>query len=272
MTQSPKGTAFVTGASSGIGAVYADRLARRGYDLVLVARNAERLEALATRLRTETGRTVEVLPADLADPAQLAQVTARIAADPAPALLVNNAGIALDGTLADTPAQDVAKLIALNVTAPTLLAQAALRAFKSSGSDNQHGGGIINIASVLALAPELLDGVYSGSKAFLLNLTQGLAHELGPDSPIRVQAVLPGITRTEIWERSGKDVDQFPADRVMGVDDLVDAALAGFDQGETVTIPPLQDDAGWTALQEARLALAPQLSRREVAPRYRAEA
>jgi short-subunit dehydrogenase len=264
MTQSPKGTAFVTGASSGIGAVYADRLARRGYDLVLVARNAERLEALATRLRTETGRTVEVLPADLADPAQLAQVTARIAADPAPALLVNNAGIALEGTLTDTPAQDVAKLIALNVTAPTLLAQAALRAFKSSGS-----GGIINIASVLALAPELLDGVYSGSKAFLLNLTQGLAHELGPDSPIRVQAVLPGITRTEIWERSGKDVDQFPADRVMGVDDLVDAALTGFDQGETVSIPPLQDDAGWTALQEARLALAPQLSHREVAPRYR---
>jgi short-subunit dehydrogenase len=266
MTQTNKGIALVTGASSGIGAVYADRLAKRGHDLILVARNVERLDALASRLREETGRTVEVLAADLSDPAALAKVTTRIEAEPALSLLVNNAGVALDGTLETAPAQEIAKLIAINVTAPTLLAQAALHTFKANGTS----GGIIGIASVLALAPEMLDGVYSGSKAFLLNLTQGLAHELGSDSPIRVQAVLPGATLTEIWERSGKDVKAFPADWVMKVDDLVDAALVGFDLGETVTIPPLQDEAGWTAMQDARLALAPHLSRRDVAPRYRA--
>lgn len=271
MTQQIKGTALVTGASTGIGAVYADRLAKRGHDLILVARDVARLEALAVRLRQETGRTVDILPADLTDTAQIAQVAARIVAEPHLSLLVNNAGVALDGTLQTASTEQVARLITLNVTAPTLLAQAALRAFnKSSGRRN--GGGIINIASVLALAPEILEGVYSGSKAFLLNLTQGLAHELGPDSRVRVQAVLPGATRTEIWERSGKDVDSFPEDWVMDAGDLVDAALLGFDRGETVTIPPLADEAGWTALQDARLALQPQLSRRDVAPRYRAAA
>jgi short-subunit dehydrogenase len=265
-----QGTALVTGASSGIGAVYADRLARRGHDLILVARNAAQLEALASRLRAEFGRSVDVLPADLTDPAQLATVAERITAEGNLTLLVNNAGIALDGTLATTSAREVSKLIALNVTAPALLAQAALKAFQSKGAGQSKGAaGIINIASVLALAPEIMEGVYSGSKAFLLNLTQGLAHELGPDSAIRVQAVLPGATRTEIWERSGKDINAFPADWVMAVDDLVDAALLGFDRGETVTIPPLADEAGWTALNDARLALAPKLSRRDVAPRYR---
>jgi short-subunit dehydrogenase len=262
-----RGTALVTGASSGIGAVYAHRLAKRGYDLILVARSVERLDALAARLREQTGRSVEVLPADLSEPAQLATVAQRIAACADLTLLVNNAGVALDGTLATAPAEQVARLIALNVTAPTLLAQAALTAFKA-----RDAGGIVNISSVLALAPEIMEGVYSGSKAFLLNLTQGLVHELGAGSAIRVQAVLPGATRTEIWERSGKDVDNFPADWVMAVDDLVDAALLGFDRGETVTIPPLADETGWTALNEARLALAPQLSRREVAPRYRTTA
>jgi len=266
MTQH-KGTAIVTGASSGIGAIYADRLAKRGHDLTLVARNAERLDALATRLRQETGRKVEVLPADLADPTQISTVVARIEAQDDLALLVNNAGVALEGTLATASATAVSNLIALNVAAPTLLAHAAIRTFKASGE-----GGIINIASVLALAPEIMDGVYSGSKAFLLTLTQGLAHELGADNRIRVQAVLPGATRTEIWERSGQDIDAFPTDWVMAADDLVDAALLGFDRGETITIPPLADEDRWIALNDARLALAPELSRREVAPRYRSAA
>lgn len=263
MTQQIQGTALVTGASTGIGAVYADRLARRGHDLILVARDVARLETLAARLRAETGRSVAVLPADLTDPAQIAAVAARIGGEPGLSLLVNNAGIALDGTLETARSEDVSRLITLNVTAPTLLAQAAVRAFR------QRGGGIINLSSVLALAPEIADGVYSGSKAFILALTQGLARELGADSGVRVQAVLPGATRTEIWERSGKDVDHFPEGWVMEAGDLVDAALAGFDRGETVTIPPLADEAGWTALNDARLALGPLLSRRDVAPRYR---
>jgi short-subunit dehydrogenase len=259
-------TALVTGASTGIGAVYADRLARRGYDLILVARDAARLEALATRLRAETGRSVTVLPADLTDRADVATVEARLASDASITLLVNNAGMSLTGTLLDSEVASVERLIALNVTAVTLLAGAAAKAFAARGA-----GAIINLASVLALAPEQFDGVYSGSKAFVLNLSQSLANLLEPKG-VRVQAVLPGATRTEIWERSGKDIDAFPAEMVMDVDDLVDAALAGFDQGETVTIPPLADESLWQALTQARLAMAPHLSRRDVAQRYRAPA
>lgn len=260
------GTALITGASTGIGAIYADRLARRGHDLVLVARDVTRLEALAARLRSETGAHVDVLPADLSDRSQLAKVEARIASDETLTLLVNNAGISLEGTLIDTPAVTIEHLIAINVTAPTLLAGAAVRAFAPRGA-----GGIINLSSVLALAPEMFDGTYSATKAFMLNLTQGLAKEVA-DKGIRVQAVLPGATRTEIWARSGKDIDSFPAEWVMDASDLVDAALLGFDRGETVTIPPLADEAKWHAMQEARLAMASELSRRDVAPRYRVSA
>jgi short-subunit dehydrogenase len=258
-----QGIALITGASSGIGAVYADRLAKRGYDLILVARDTGRMETLATRLRAETGRTIEVLAADLTDTAQLATVAQRLSDDPAISLLVNNAGMSLNGSLLENGPEQIGRLIALNITAPTLLASAAGKAFLA-----RKAGGIINIASVLALAPEMFDGVYSGTKAFLLNLTLGLAKQVEPEG-VRVQAVLPGATRTEIWERSGKDINAFPVEMVMEVDDLVDAALVGFDKGETVTIPPLADEAQWDAYQAARLAMAPGLSRREVAARYR---
>jgi short-subunit dehydrogenase len=254
------GTALITGASAGIGATYADRLARRGHPLVLVARDAARLEALAERLRSETGVTVEVLPADLTVEADIAKVEARLGVGDI-ALLVNNAGMALTGGILDNGPVELTRLIALNVTAPTRLASAAGKAFGS-------GGAIVNIASVLALAPEMFDGVYSGTKAFLLNLSQSLSAVLAPRG-VHVQAVLPGATRTEIWERSGTDIDSFPPEMVMSVDDLVDAALTGLDRGETVTIPPLADEGQWQALQAARLAMAPGLSRRDVAPRYR---
>ncbi len=263
MANNSKGTALVTGASTGIGAVFADRLARRGHNLILVARDRVRMEAIATRLRAETGREVEVLAADLTSPADLAKVEDRLGSDPSITVLVNNAGASLNGGLLDNTPAELAKLIALNITAPTLLASAAGKAF-----GQREAGAIINIASVLALAPELFDGVYSGSKAYLLNLTQRLALEL-KDKGVRVQAVLPGATRTEIWERSGKDVDALLPGMVMEVDDLVDAALVGFDKGEVVTIPPLADEGLWTTYNQARLALAPNLSRREVASRYR---
>lgn len=257
------GTAIVTGASTGIGARYADRLARRGHDLVLVARDRARMEILATRLREETGRNVEIVVADLTDRADLARIEARLASDAAITMLVNNAGMALTGNVLDTDAGSVERLIALNITAVTLLAGAAGRAFAA-----RKNGAIINISSVVALVPEQFDGVYSGSKAYVLNLSQSLAAVLEPQG-VRVQAVLPGATRTEIWERAGQDVDSFPAEIVMAVDDLVDAALVGFDAGETVTIPPLADDGQWLAFTAARLTMAPNLSRRDVAARYR---
>ena len=257
------GTAVVTGASTGIGAVYADRLARRGFDLVIVARDASRLGQLAERLTRETGRNVETLAADLTDAADLQRVAERLSSDPSITMLVNNAGMSLNGGMLDNGPVELQRIIALNVTAPTLLAAAAGKAFVARGA-----GAIVNIASVLALAPEIYDGVYSGTKGYMLNLTLSLAATFATHS-VAVQAVLPGATRTEIWERSGQDVNAFPADMVMDAGDLVDAALVGLDKGEIVTIPPLADASLWDAFDAARRAMGPHLSRRDVAARYR---
>jgi short-subunit dehydrogenase len=256
-------TALVTGAATGLGAVYADRLARRGHDLILVARDTARLEALASRLHAETGRQVEVLPADLTAAADLAKVADRLTNDASITLLVNNAGMSLNGGILENDAANLERIIALNITAPTILASAAGKAFGA-----RDAGAIVNIASVLALAPEMFDGVYSGTKAYLLNVSLSLASQFAGKG-VYVQAVLPGATRTEIWERSGKDVNAFPAEMIMEAGDLVDAALAGFDAREAVTIPPLADESLWEIANAARLALAPHLSKRDVAPRYR---
>jgi short-subunit dehydrogenase len=263
MSSNAKGKALITGASTGIGAVYADRLAKRGYDLILVARDAARMETLAVRLRAETGRSIQVLRADLTADADIAAVEQELASDDAITLLVNNAGMSLNGSILENGPAELTRIITLNVTAPTRLASAAAKAFVARGA-----GSIVNIASVLALAPEMFDGVYSGTKAFVLNLSQAMSSQLA-DKGIYTQAVLPGATRTEIWERSGKDIDAFPAEMVMGVDDLVDAALVGFDRREAVTIPPLADEGQWEKLQAARQAMGPNLSKRDVADRYR---
>jgi uncharacterized protein len=263
MTDELNNVALITGASTGLGAVYADRLAKRGHDLILVARDGARMEALAQQLRSTTGRAVEVIAADLTAAEDLARVEHRLANDAAITMLVNNAGMSLNGGLLDNDADALRRIITLNITAPTLLAAAAGRAFVA-----RRRGTIINIASVLALAPERFDGVYSGSKAFVLNLSLSLA-AMVKDAGVRVQAVLPGATRTEIWARSGKDIDTFPAAMVMEAGDLVDAALVGLDRNEVVTIPPLPDEAQWTAFNEARLAMGPNLSNRTVAERYR---
>jgi short-subunit dehydrogenase len=263
MANQQKGAALITGASSGIGAVYAERLAQRGYNLILVARDAARLEALATKLRAATGRQIDVAPADLTNPTQLATIEARLNTDSAITLLVNNAGIVLNGGLLENTAASLTNLIAINITAPTVLAAAAAKAFVQ-----RKAGTIINISSVLALAPEMLEGAYSGSKAYLFNLSIKLAADV-KNAGVHVQAVLPGATRTEIWSRSGNDADAMMPGLVMDVHDLVDAALAGLDKGELITIPPLADEGLWTAYNTARLALLPHLSRRDVAERYR---
>jgi uncharacterized protein len=263
MSKQFTGTALITGASTGIGAVYADRLARRGHDLILVARDVARMDALADRLRGETEVKVDVVRADLTNREELTVIEARLASDPTIDILVNNAGMSINGTIVNNEPAQIERLIALNITAPTLLASAAAKAFVARGR-----GAIVNIASVLALAPEMFDGLYSGSKAHLLNLSLSLSHQLA-DKGVYVQAVLPGATRTEIWERSGKDVDALPPEILMTVDDLVDASMIGFDRRETVTIPPLPDEAQWTAFNQARLAMGPNLSRRDVAQRYR---
>jgi uncharacterized protein len=265
MASQQLGTALITGASTGIGAVYADRLARRGHDLVLVARDQARLAALAERLRHETGRKIEWLKADLTAKPDLAQVEQRLRGDQSLTLLVNNAGMSVSGTLVEGDVDRVQSMLELNVIAPTRLAAAAARNFVT-----RKQGAIINIASVLALAPELFNGSYSGTKAYVLNLSISLQKELAA-AGVRVQAVLPGATRTEIWARAGVDVGGFPPEMIMEVDDMVDAALAGFDQGEAITIPSLPDAADFERYMAARLALGPNLSRHAPAERYLAK-
>jgi short-subunit dehydrogenase len=261
-----RGTALVTGASTGIGAVYADRLAKRGYDLILTARDANRLQALAEKLRGN-GIKVEVLAADLGARAGRATVEARLATDPAITLLVNNAGMAVTGPLSATDPDKAEALIELNVIAATRLAGAAARAFAARKS-----GAIINIASVVALVPGRVGDVYSATKAYLLNLTQAMQTQLTPLG-IRVQAVLPGATRTEIWDRAGVNIDTvLPSEMIMGVDEMVDAALAGFDQSEAITIPALPDNRDWEAYEAARQVLGPNLSHNHAAARYKVAA
>jgi uncharacterized protein len=263
MSNSKHGTALVTGASSGIGKVYADRLAHRGYDLILVARDKERLDALAAQLKAAAGVNVEVFQADLTAKTDLLRVEQRLRDDTSITLLVNNAGLGGNGPLAAADPDGIEKIVQLNVLAVARLAAAAAHAFATRNS-----GTIVNVGSVLGLAPEMFPGVYPAPKAFVLGLTQGLHAELGATG-IKLQAVLPGATRTEIWERSGKDVESLPAEMLMEVDEMVDAALAGFDAGELVTIPSLPDAADWHALEAARQKLGPNLSRNTAAARYK---
>lgn len=260
---SSSGTAVITGASSGIGAVYAQQLAQRGYDVLLVARDRQRLEQLAARISGDYGVGSEVLVADLTDAQDLARVEQRLSSDPQITLLLNNAGMSVEGDFLDNDLARIQTLIALNITAPTRLAHAAGNAFKARGT-----GTLINVASVLALVHEMFNGVYNASKSYVLTFSRSLEASLKPHG-VRVQAVLPGVTRTEIFERAGKSLNDIPAHMIMEVDTLVSAALAGLDAGESVTIPSLEKIENWQAFDNARAALIPDLSLSQAASRYR---
>ena len=263
MTQSNVlGSALVTGASSGIGAVYADRLAARGHALILAARDEARLNTLAAKLRAEHGVTVEVIRADLTAAADVAALEAKIAADPNISLVVNNAGAALMGAFLDNSPEKIDELIRLNVTSVARLTHAAAKAFVPRGR-----GTNVNISSVVGIAHEYGASVYGATKAFVTYLTQAVAHETA-GTGVKLQAVLPGATRTEIWERSGRKVEDLDPDRTMDVDELVDAALAGLDKGELITIPSLPDPADWAGYQAARAVLLPNISKAHPAERY----
>jgi len=251
---------LITGASSGIGAVYAERFARRGHDLVLVARDQMRLAALAAHLQATADVTVDIMPADLTDPASLADVETRVRDDHRIGILVNNAGIAQSGGFIAQDGLAIDKLVTLNATAPARLAAAAAPRFKQSRT-----GAIVNIGSVVGFAPEFGMTVYGATKAFILFLSQGLHLELAPHG-VYVQAVLPAGTRTEIWERAGVDASTLPD--MMDASALVDAALAGFDRREPVTIPALQVAGRWDGLETARQGLLSDLRQAVVAARY----
>lgn len=262
MTRADKGTAVITGASTGMGAVYADRLARQGHDLVLIARDEERLARVARQAGAATDRRVEVLAADLADPGALRRVEAWLRTRGDIGMLVNNAGVGSVAPLAEADVEAMDRMIALNVTALTRLTHAVAPGMAARGA-----GTIVNVSSIVAIATEMMNGVYGASKAYVLAFTQALQHEFGARG-LRVQAVLPGVTATGFWDALGHPLERLPGGIIMSVDDLVDAALAGLAQGEAVTIPGLHEGGKWTAFDAARRELAGMFGNAAPAARY----
>ena len=214
------------------------------------------------RIINDAGRKVETIEADLTAPADLRSVEDILQTNARISLLVNNAGVGATAPLLASDVDKMEDMIRLNVTALTRLTYAVVPGFVARGT-----GTIINISSVVAIAPERLNGVYGATKAFVLALTHSLVHELA-DKGVRVQAVLPGATATEFWDIAGKPVHQLPAEIVMSADDLVDAALAGLDLGETVTLPSLPNLAEWDRYEAARHAMSSKVSSAIAAPRY----
>ncbi|MCQ8874611.1 MULTISPECIES: SDR family oxidoreductase [unclassified Mesorhizobium] len=261
--QGNKGTAVVTGASSGIGAVYADRLAGQGYDLVLVARRADRLEELAGKLRQTYGRKVSVISADLSNDGDVRRVEQAIASDDSVTLLVNNAGLGGQSVVAIADADAAERMIKVNVIALTRLTRAVLPGFLA-----RNRGAVVNIASVLAYETSF-GGIYSGTKAYVVNFTEALHREV-EGTEVKVQVVLPGATRTDFWELAGSDIDQLPKEIIMSADDMVDAALVGLARGEAVTVPALAEPAKLDIFLGARQAFYGSLHADKPAARYAA--
>ncbi|SCC26833.1 hypothetical protein GA0061071_110123 [Kosakonia oryzendophytica] len=255
-------TALITGASSGIGAVYADRLAARGYNLLLVARREDRLNSLAADLQQRYGIEARTMVADLSQPEGIQRVETVLQEDASIAVLVNNAGAAALSPFLSSTAQQHEAINTLNTTALMRLTLAVLPRFVENNR-----GTLINIASVVAFHARAGSAVYSATKAWVLNFTRGLQEEFA-DSNIRIQAVLPAATATEIWGHSGITLDALPEGSVMTTEDLVDAALAGLDLGEPVTIPPVENVQLWEEWEAARLALFSAARNGKPASRY----
>ncbi|SFH61335.1 hypothetical protein SAMN04515618_10197 [Collimonas sp. OK307] len=261
MSTSSQKIAVVTGASSGIGAVYADRLAKRGYDLVLIARRTERLQSLAAKIARTHGVKVAPMIADLETEAGQASIEQFLSNNSAVSVLVNNAGIARLAPISDGPLQDSLSQIALNITALTRLTHAVLPGLKS-----RNEGLIINVSSVLAVNSLPISSVYSGSKAFVLAFSRGLQQELA-NTGVRVQVVLPAATATEVWDRSGVPLAALAPESVMSTEDLVDAALSALDKGENISWPSVADTEVIERFESARLALFATSQTGKVAPR-----
>lgn len=235
MTLSPK-TALITGASSGLGAVFARHLAAAGYGLILVARRQERLEALAGELVQRYGISSEVFPADLADPEAIARLEERLAACETLELLVNNAGFGLPGRFAQVEVEGQLAMLRVHVECSLRLTRAALPGFLA-----RHRGAIINVASIAAYLPAAGDVTYSAGKAYLINFSEALSVELA-GSGVHVQALCPGFTHTEFHD--GPAYENFrraalPPWMWMQADQVVAASLAALPGGRAIVIPGL---------------------------------
>ena len=257
-----RGLAVVTGASSGIGAVYAERLAARGHPLLLVARRPDRLARTKDRLSSNYRVKVAILVADLELALDVSDLEARVEADDV-TFVVNNAGAGGLGRSEDLTADQLGRIIQLNVTALTRLSHAALTGFRK-----RQAGVLVNIGSMMAHAAAANAAAYSGSKAYVLNFTRSLQMEYA-GSPIRIQLVMPGPIRTEFFSSQGVSESIFPRESYLAPEQLVDAALAGLDAGESVTIPSMLDEQAWTALEVARTEFVKAMMSGNVAVRYR---
>jgi short-subunit dehydrogenase len=225
--------AWVTGASAGIGAAFARRLARDRFDLVLVARSRDRLEELATDLHAAAGVHCDVVAADLTAADDLRRVAARIAGDSGLELLVNNAGFGTYGEFAELDPEREEEEIRLNVIALMRLTRAALPPLI-----HRRRGSIINVSSMAAFQPCPLNTTYGATKAFVNSFTEGLHEELR-GTGVYVQALCPGFTRTEFQERAGIDVRGLPEFAWMTAEAVVDASLAALRRNQLICVPGL---------------------------------
>ncbi|OQP49045.1 SDR family oxidoreductase [Niastella yeongjuensis] len=256
------GTAVVTGASSGLGEVFAARLAERGYDLQLIARRGDRLESLAAKIRNQFGVNVTTIIADLASAAELESVANRLVNDLDITLLINNAGTSTMNRFTDTPAEKQLAMIDVNIVALTVLSNAVLPGFKS-----RNKGTLINIASVLGYHTLPISAIYSGTKAFVVQFTNGLQQEF-KDTNVTIQLALPASTATEIWEVGGVPISSLNPESVMTIENCVDAILAGLDLKESVTWPSVEDKRLYEVYEDARLKLFSATQTKKPASRY----
>ncbi|MDP9238203.1 MAG: SDR family oxidoreductase [Chloroflexota bacterium] len=267
MTDTPAlRTAIVTGASSGIGEAFAERLARDGYDVIIVARRRDRLEALAKRLGEQTGRRIDVLASDLTDPEGL-QAAERAIEEQALDLLVNCAGFGGYMPFVELPPDRAEELIRLHIVAITRLTRAALPAMIARGV-----GAIVNVSSLLAFSASLPSppmpqrAVYAGAKSYINTFTEILANELA-GSGVQAQVLCPGLVQTEFHDVRGLNSSGLPP--AMAPEDVVQASLAGLRLGEVTCIPALEDTSSLARLAEDRSRLVQVARTTEIASRYR---
>ncbi len=257
---------MVTGASSGIGEAYAERLAAEGWDLLVVARRRDRLDQLAARLHEEHGVTVEALGADLADAGELRELCDRLGQAPLE-MLVNNAGLAHYMPFAELPPERARELLEVNVCAPVLLTKAAILGMTERGT-----GAIINVASLLAFSGDAPGSfmpqraVYAATKSFIVTFTQILAHELEPHG-VRIQVVCPGVVRSEFHTRQGMDMSEVPR---MEPDDVVLASLQDLEGGVVVSVPGLADPEALARVSAANGQMLGAARVKELPQRYAA--
>jgi hypothetical protein len=255
-------SALITGASAGIGRSYAEHLAASGHDLVLTARRGDRLQAIADDLAARHTIAAEVIVADLADEDGAGIVDRRIRAGAPIDLVINNAGFAVRGMVAELDLDALDSMLRVNITALARLSSAAMQRMMREGK-----GAIINISSGTVFGQMPGNAGYGASKNFVLAFTRHMQRE-AQGTGVHVQLLIPGVIATDFHAVAGGSTSNFPPDRVMQVDDLVAASLRALAEREPVCIPSLPDVKDWDAYVAAEAKVFENVSRDRVAERY----